>query len=200
MATTKGARIAPAPVVCINAGAHRGRVHARRDALVEAHLSLVEGIARAIARSLPPCFDIEDLIGVGNLALLHAATRYRPGAHGGAPFSAFARPGVRGAIMDSVRRKEWTAATMAGLEDATPGAIAPTFDRDIDFARMARGLAEALSWLPPAQVAVLERYYGAESPTPAQAAARLAFGGAELRRVHADAIAGLRARFRLKAA
>lgn len=207
--------------VGIDSGAHRARVLARRDALVAGHLSLVEGIARALARSLPPCFDTDDLIGAGNLALLHCATRYRPGAHGGVPFSAFARARVRGAMIDSVRGKRWTENTRPGLDQiyrvahhADSGkelftgesqamqdaATLPTPDEAIDAHRLAGRLAEAVSWLPESQQRVLREYYGADEPTLAEVAARMAVSTQTARKVRAAAVQGLRARFRIRPA
>ena len=49
---------------------------------------------------------------------MHAASRYRPGEHSGTPFSAFARPRVHGAIIDSVRRRAWLENTANPLDDA----------------------------------------------------------------------------------
>jgi RNA polymerase sigma factor (sigma-70 family) len=186
--------------VGINAGAHRARVLARRDALVEAHLSLVDGIARQVARSLPPSFDLSDLVGVGNLALVRAATRYRPCAHGGAPFSAFARPSIRGAILDSVRRRHYLENTRPSIDDVAPMSTFPRIEADIDARRLAVRLIEAISWLPEDEQKVLQVYYGHEEPSLAAIARR--FGASERRTQasHANAIDGIRRRFRLRAA
>ena len=78
---------------------------AARDALVIAHAGLVVAIARRLKSRLPPSFDLDDLIGVGNIALLQAATRYRPGDHAGTPFSVYARQRIRGAMLDSVGKR-----------------------------------------------------------------------------------------------
>lgn len=208
----------PAKVVAIDAGGHRERVLARRDELIESHLSLVDGIARRVHATLPPAFDLGDLIGVGNVALLHAATRYRPGAHGGTPFSAYARVVVRGAIIESVRRKRYVEATRPGLTVMSPcrfeegsereidspalvrAATAPTAERDVEAARVTARLAEAISWLPAAQRNVLRAYYDATEPTLQQVAARLRVSTARTRELHAAAVEGIRARFRLRTA
>ncbi|MCU1325724.1 MAG: polymerase sigma factor, FliA/WhiG family/RNA polymerase sigma factor, sigma-70 family, partial [Bryobacterales bacterium] len=94
-----------AKVVSIEAGSHRARLIERRNELVMSHLDLVESVARSVFAGLPPTFLLEDLIQTGRVALLDAATRYRPQQHGGAPFSAFARQVVRGAILNSTRRR-----------------------------------------------------------------------------------------------
>jgi len=206
-----------AKVVAINSGTHRFRVRARRDELVMSHLSLVEGIARGVAASLPPSFDLDDLIATGNLALIHAATRYRPGMHGGAPFSAYARLVVRGAIIESCRRKRYTENTRPGLEQIRQNssdtesmenagdsdalnraAVAPTVEEAIDRARTRRRVSAAISWLPVAAQRVLREYYSADEPTLKQVGEVLEMSPRDARAVHAESITALRAR--LKAA
>jgi RNA polymerase sigma factor (sigma-70 family) len=193
----------PSKIVAINADvSHRERVRATRDNLVLTHLSLVDGIARGVLRNfrLPPCFTLDDLQQVGYVALLRAATRFRPRAHPGVPFAAFCRLPVRGAMLESVRRKNWTESTREPLpedETQTTPAIA---DSAIDRARMAARLAEALTWLPAGERAVLSAAYGADEPTITQIAARLGVKSARARQWQAAGIEGIRARFRLRAA
>lgn len=92
------------PKVCsILAGDHAGLLR-RRDELIESHLDLVPQIARSIAGSLPATIELDDLIGAGNVGLLKAATNYNPKLHNNTPFSAYARPVIRGAILDSTLR------------------------------------------------------------------------------------------------
>ena len=76
----------------------------QRDALVTAHLDLVDSLARAVRRRLPCGFELEDLTSAGRLGLIRAAERFEPGRHPGAPFAAYARPCILGAIRSSVRR------------------------------------------------------------------------------------------------
>lgn len=211
---------APAKVVAIDAGNHRARVLARRDDLIAStyppgRLSLVERIARQVARSLPPSFDLEDLIGVGNIALIHAATRYRPGAHGGAPFEAYARKVIHGAILDSVRRNKYVENTRPGLEviasnsadteqvdnptesPALIRAATPAVAEDaIDASRMRRRIADAASWLSPAQRAVLAAYYAADEPTFDDVATRLGISRTRTRTLHAAGIDAMRTRLK----
>jgi RNA polymerase sigma factor (sigma-70 family) len=115
----------PPAVVSIDSGGHRARFLAKRDALVEAHMHLVPPIANHIFRRLPPSFDLDDLLATGYLALIHTATRYRPREHGGAPFSAFARPRIRGAILNSFRRANWEENTRPPITFDGPGAHTP---------------------------------------------------------------------------
>jgi RNA polymerase sigma factor (sigma-70 family) len=151
--------------VSIDEGGRRARVLARRDRLVEAHLEIVPPIARRIHNSLPPSFDLEDLIATGNVALLHAATRYRPKEHNGTPFSAYARPCIRGAILDSVRRRHFTANTMPSIDDPHGDGrpismrLAAAPQDDLSHELMLQRLEGAVARLTRQQQAVLEQYY-----------------------------------------
>lgn len=146
-------------VVSISSG-NRTAVIAARNKLVEEHIDLVRPIAAQIARKLPPSFELDDLIAEGYTGLITAAVRYRPQAHGGTPFSAFARKWVRGAILDSVRRKNYvenTRASMEGLEAAAP----PTVELAIDKARLSKRLMKAVGELPDRLRVVIDLHYGA---------------------------------------
>jgi RNA polymerase sigma factor (sigma-70 family) len=197
--TTKTTR-----TVSITVGNHRDRVRARRDELVEQHLSLVEGIARGVHRSLPPCFDLDDLIGVGNIALVHAATSFRPRAHPGVPFAAWARLRVRGAILDECcpqtwrgkPSKQWRENTRVGIDEIRQPATAPVTDERIDAARRTRRLREAISWLPAAQQRVLYGYYARHEPTMVEVATQLGVSVSVVSELHSAAVEGLRQRFK----
>jgi RNA polymerase sigma factor (sigma-70 family) len=205
------------PVVSIDSGGHRERFLAARDELVREHLHLVPPIAGRIRSSLPPSFDVEDLIAAGNLALLHCATRYRPLEHGGVPFSAFARPRIRGAMFDSIRRHQWEENTRP-LRGVSLGERLPPLDTSIeidtaiDQRRLSARLAKEIMRLPARQRDVIAAYY-AESLPPLRdpttnrfidknrglsATVGAALGLPEWRvdREHADAIAELRRRLR----
>ncbi len=71
----------------------------RRNARVESHMRLVEPLARRYARTSGQ--DRDDLQQVGLLGLLRAAERYE--GQRDVPFSAFARPHIRGAILHYLR-------------------------------------------------------------------------------------------------
>lgn len=164
------------------------------------HLNLAAGIARAVARSLPPSFDLEDLIGTANLALLHAATRYRPGAHNGTPFSAYARLVIRGAVLESVRRKRYIENTLAGLDDNDPAAPA-TADAGsaverVDREREDRKLIHACAALPAQQQRVLALKYSPAELTMAEVGARLKITPLQARYQHTVALRTLRTRLK----
>lgn len=127
----------------------------RPNELVEAHLSLIEPIARRLWRTLPRTFSIEDLIGAGRIGLLEAARRYRPEDHGGTPFSAYARRRIRGAMLDSVRRGAFIEATRPALEDTAEPAAEMDFDRDV----LGLRVASAIRSLPERQQRVLLLHY-----------------------------------------
>ena len=212
----------PTNVVSIASGAHRAKVLARRDALVLEHLKLAESIARSVGRRLPPSFDDDDLIATANLALIRAATRYRPAAHDGTPFSAYARFVVRGAVIESIRRKRWTENTRDGIEQLNPRRFDPdevmgehcvresgalqrmatpeAAPAAIDRKREDRRLIEACSWLPAIQQKVIAQYYSPQELTFAEVGNRLHLTRRQTQAQHASAIVALRKRLKQGAA
>jgi RNA polymerase sigma factor (sigma-70 family) len=175
---------------------------------VEDHLSLVDGIARRIHASLPlGAFDLDDLIATGNLALTHAANRYRPRVHNGTPFSAFARHVVRGAILNSISRKNWHEATRPGIEPiaidedrteamrALERAACPADqDQQIDSRRRIVRLKEAISWLPAEQRQVLLAYYSREEYRLTEVSEQLGISYERTRDLHNEALRNVRMR------
>jgi RNA polymerase sigma factor (sigma-70 family) len=148
-----------AAVVSITSGQHRAKCAARRNELIENNLDLVHSIAHGIATGLPPSYDVDDLISVGYLALLKAATSYRPAAHGNTPFAAYARPVVRGAIYESVRRGRYRENTRPPISEIPEPAATPEPEAAIDQERSAVGLRAAVATLPSRQQNVLRWYY-----------------------------------------
>lgn len=152
-----------------------------RNHLVEENVHLVRPIACSVKRNLPPSFELDDLIGEGYVGLIHAARRFDPDSHNGTPFSAFARPRIHGAIVDSVRRKAWIENTANPLEDAPELALlpqgpylisSPRAPREpgvrarvaIDPERLPRPLGTALRRLTARQRSILGAVYGEERP------------------------------------
>jgi len=76
------------------------------EQLVNEYLHLVKKIAFHIAARLPSGIDIDDLTQVGLIGLLEASKNYRNGH--GASFETFAGIRIRGAILDEVRRFDWS--------------------------------------------------------------------------------------------
>ncbi|MBT8137871.1 MAG: RNA polymerase sigma factor FliA [Gammaproteobacteria bacterium] len=77
-----------------------------RDELVLANAELVKRIAYHLVSKLPPSVDVQDLIQAGMIGLLEAATSYSP--DGGANFRTYAGIRIRGAMLDEIRRLDWT--------------------------------------------------------------------------------------------
>lgn len=82
-------------------------------------MALVEPIARRIRQTLPPCFDLDDLVSSGMVGLVQAATRFdrRPVEC----FPPFAVSRIHGAIIDSVRRRQYRDSTHGPLAAIAPG-------------------------------------------------------------------------------
>ena len=84
-----------------------------RDAialLITQHLPLVGHVARETAARLPRHLGTDDLIGAGSLALVQAAHAFDPAL--GVPFARFANTRVRGAMIDSMRQRDWASRTV----------------------------------------------------------------------------------------
>jgi len=74
--------------------------------LVARHADLVKRIAFHLLNRLPPSVQAEDLIQAGMIGLLEAARHYDPSQ--GASFETYAGIRVRGAMLDEIRRSDWT--------------------------------------------------------------------------------------------
>jgi RNA polymerase sigma factor FliA len=77
----------------------------QRDELVIAHVDLVKTMASRLGRRLPSQVEVAELVSVGVMGLIDAATRYRPSL--GVPFDAFARRRIHGAMLDALRGLDW---------------------------------------------------------------------------------------------
>ena len=148
-------------------------------------------IARQVLRSLPRSFELDDLIGAGNLGLLEAAARYCPEAHGGVPFEAYARAVIRGYILSSVRRREYVESTHPRLEGA-PEPAAPDFIDVIDEQVLAGQIKKKMRSLPRRQASVLELHYSGEMRL-SFIGCRFGIGKSRASRLHVDALRSLRA-------
>lgn len=74
--------------------------------LVERHADLVKKIALHIAARLPDSVQLDDLIQAGVEGLIEAANNFKEGK--GAKFSTYAGIRIRGAILDEMRRGDWS--------------------------------------------------------------------------------------------
>jgi len=77
-----------------------------KDDLVIQHAPLVKRIAYHLMGRLPDTVQIEDLIQAGMLGLLEAIKHYD--AAQGASFETYAGIRIRGAMLDELRRADWT--------------------------------------------------------------------------------------------
>jgi RNA polymerase sigma factor for flagellar operon FliA len=76
------------------------------DVLVEEHIALVKRIAQHLAARLPSTVDIDDLMQSGMVGLLEAANNFD--ASRGASFETYAGIRIRGAMLDDIRKHDWT--------------------------------------------------------------------------------------------
>ena len=76
------------------------------DDLVARHAVLVKRIAFHLMSRLPPSVQADDLIQAGMIGLLEAACKYD--ASQGASFETYAGIRIRGAMLDEIRRTDWT--------------------------------------------------------------------------------------------
>lgn len=74
--------------------------------LVVEHAALVKRIAHHMIARLPASVQVEDLIQAGMIGLLEAARQYD--AAQGASFQTYAGIRIRGAMLDEIRRLDWT--------------------------------------------------------------------------------------------
>jgi len=74
--------------------------------LVIEHAPMVKRIAHHLAARLPASVQVDDLIQAGMIGLLEAARQYD--AAQGASFQTYASIRIRGAMLDEIRRLDWT--------------------------------------------------------------------------------------------
>jgi RNA polymerase sigma factor for flagellar operon FliA len=74
--------------------------------LVLKHADLVKRIAYHLVSRMPPNVEVDDLIQAGMIGLLDAAKHYS--ATKGANFETYAGIRIRGAMLDEVRKSDWT--------------------------------------------------------------------------------------------
>ena len=93
-----------------------------RDALVIQNIDLVRSMASRLGRRLPSQVELSELVSVGVLGLIEAASRYQPSL--GVPFDAFARRRIHGAMLDSLRGLDWVPRSLRKLQRDVDGTIA----------------------------------------------------------------------------
>ena len=80
--------------------------HDDQERMIREHSELVRRIAYHLIARLPATTEVEDLIQSGMMGLLEAARNFDPSR--GASFATFAGIRIRGAMIDEVRRHDWT--------------------------------------------------------------------------------------------
>ena len=76
------------------------------ETLLERHAPLVKRIAHHLLARLPDSVQADDLIQAGLEGLLDAATNFEHGK--GASFETYAGIRIRGAMLDEMRRGDWS--------------------------------------------------------------------------------------------
>ena len=76
------------------------------DARIMEHAPLVKRIAHHLLNRLPDSVQVDDLIQAGMLGLLDAIKNFD--ASQGASFETYAGIRIKGAMLDEVRRSDWT--------------------------------------------------------------------------------------------
>ena len=76
------------------------------EELVTSHVDLVKRIAHHLAARLPATVDVNDLMQSGMVGLLEAAANFD--ASRGASFETYAGIRIRGAMLDDIRKHDWT--------------------------------------------------------------------------------------------
>lgn len=84
----------------------------RRDELVRQHAALVKKVAYRLIHRLPSSVEIEDLISVGTIGLLHAIDNFD--AAKGTRFEAYAEFRIKGAMLDELRSYDFMSRTARG--------------------------------------------------------------------------------------
>lgn len=76
------------------------------DELAAQYATLVKRIARQVLSRLPASVHLDDLVQAGLIGLMEAARLYDPSQ--GASFETYATIRVRGAMLDELRRSDWS--------------------------------------------------------------------------------------------
>jgi RNA polymerase sigma factor for flagellar operon FliA len=103
-----------------------------RDHLVMTHVDLVKAMACRLRRRLPSQVEMSELVSVGVLGLIDAATRYQPTL--GVPFDAFARRRIQGAMLDALRGLDWVPRSVRKMQrqsEEVTARLRQTLDRDL---------------------------------------------------------------------
>jgi RNA polymerase sigma factor for flagellar operon FliA len=169
------------------------REQATRRELVSRHLNLVRSIASRIQRVVCYRVEIDELVSLGTLGLIQAASRYDPNA--GTAFSTFAYYRIQGAIFDALgdvlplprpRSGEDDPAALLQDESTT---LAP--DMELDRAQQFELVRHALALLPPPRRYLIESHYY-QGHTLQDGGRRIGVSKSWASRMHGQTLAQLR--------
>jgi RNA polymerase sigma factor for flagellar operon FliA len=82
------------------------KLHRNKNDLITLHEPLVKRIAFHLLSRLPPSVQADDLIQAGMIGLIEASRNFDP--EQGASFETYAGIRIRGAMLDEIRRTDWT--------------------------------------------------------------------------------------------
>lgn len=134
-----------------------------RNALVIQHMDFARAIALAVKRRLPPFILLEDLQSEAYVGLVKAARKFN--FESKTPFKAYAYQRVRGAVFDSIRRRNFKHTATFQLTDFpdlleccqdTPMA---RVEARIDAATVVKRVRQAVATLPEMDRAVVDLRY-----------------------------------------
>lgn len=170
---------------------------AARNTLVEANRDLAIRIAKSVAADLPMHMR-EDLSGVAMIALTEAAGSFDPGNAGGAKFTSWAHTKIRGACLDSVRRRhyananagEYTAEQSEARTDTTESHETTAIESEAKRIRRAKAVEVILRL--PGRLAVLLWLHYLEGQTLEVIAPKLGVVASRLSQLHREGIAILK--------
>ena len=106
-----------------------------RELMLERHAPLVVHIAHHLKGRLPEQVELDDLIQAGMIGLLEASKNFQQGR--GAGFETFASIRIRGAMIDEVRRNDWTPRSVYRKSRELSQAISKIEARSVQEARPA---------------------------------------------------------------
>lgn len=161
------------------------------SSLVEEHLGVVPGVVRRTHLSPLPCFDRDDMLGVGYLALVEAAPGYDP-TRGASPFTYFYGK-VRWALLAAYRAQFPLSHGRYDPAEKIRTTPIDMFEDDPRFAEGARDeyLGDLLALLTPREREIVRAVYW-EGQTGTDVARRLAVEQTGVNRSLRAALAKLR--------
>ena len=132
-------------------------------------------------------FDIEDLVGDGRIGLTRAAQSWNRQV----PFAAWARIKIRGAILDGIRRRNFTDATHHELHEQCDRPAPGDLEAETDRRRQAAAMKRALRGLPAILRSVVIAHQVREEPIEF-IAARMGMNPRRVSALHSQAVHELR--------